>query len=144
MYSIIYLLSPALHEKCPNTEFFLFRIFPHSDWTRIFSVFSSNGGKYGPDKTPCLDTFHAVPIFFLTNFRSSHLQIFLKKFHKNLWNLVPSPLKRDPWAGVPLTILWFFAEHLFKEYFLLRWYLSNETLSIFWKTHIRKNRIFEN
>ena len=24
----------ALHEKCPNTEFFLVRIFPHSDWIR--------------------------------------------------------------------------------------------------------------
>ena len=25
----------ALREKCPNTEFFLVRIFPHSDWIRI-------------------------------------------------------------------------------------------------------------
>ena len=25
-----------------------------------FSVFSSNGGKYGPEKIPYLDTFHAV------------------------------------------------------------------------------------
>ena len=24
------------------------------------SVFSQNGGKYGPEKTPYLDTFHAV------------------------------------------------------------------------------------
>ena len=24
------------------------------------SVFRSNAGKYGPEKTPCLDTFHAV------------------------------------------------------------------------------------
>ena len=24
------------------------------------SVFSPNGGKYGPEKTPCSDTFHAV------------------------------------------------------------------------------------
>ena len=31
----------SLHEKCPNTEFFLVRIFPHSDWirTRKNSVF---------------------------------------------------------------------------------------------------------
>ena len=33
----------TLREKCPNTEFFLVRIFPHPDW-----------------KTPYLDTFHAV------------------------------------------------------------------------------------
>ena len=26
------------------------------------SAFSPNAGKYGPEKTPYLDTFHAVPI----------------------------------------------------------------------------------
>ena len=26
----------------------------------FWSVFSSNAGKYGPEKTPYLDTFHAV------------------------------------------------------------------------------------
>ena len=29
---------------------------------RIFSVFSPNTGKYGPQKTPYLDTFHAVNV----------------------------------------------------------------------------------
>ena len=28
--------------------------------TEYLSVFSSNAGKYGPGKTPYLDTFHAV------------------------------------------------------------------------------------
>ena len=51
----------VLCEKCPNTEFFLVRIFPHSHWTRSYlSVFSPNVGKYGPEKSPYLDTFHAV------------------------------------------------------------------------------------
>ena len=54
----------SLREKCPNTEFFLICIFPHSDWiwrdTLYFSVFSLNAGKYGPEKTPYLDTFHIV------------------------------------------------------------------------------------
>ena len=52
----------ALHEKCPNTELFLVRIFPHLDWIRraYLSVFSPNAGKYGPEITPYLDTFHAV------------------------------------------------------------------------------------
>ena len=36
-------------------EFFLVRIFLYSDW-----IFSPNIGKYGPEKTPYLDTFHAV------------------------------------------------------------------------------------
>ena len=47
----------ALREKCPNTEFFLGRIFPY---TLYLSVFSPNAGKYAPEKTPYLDTFHAV------------------------------------------------------------------------------------
>ena len=39
-------LKNTLREKCPNTEFFLVRIFPHSD--RIWR------------DTPYLDTFHTV------------------------------------------------------------------------------------
>ena len=64
-----------LREKCPNTEFFLVRIFPHSDWIRrdtpYLSVLSPNAGKYAPEKTPYLDTFHAVILvhFRLTNNR---------------------------------------------------------------------------
>ena len=53
----------SLREKCPNTEFFLVCIFPHSDWIRrdtYLSVFSPNAGKYGLEITPYLDTFHAV------------------------------------------------------------------------------------
>ena len=54
----------TLREKCSNTEFFLVRIFPHSDWIRrdtsYLSVFSPNAVKYRPEKTPYSDTFHAV------------------------------------------------------------------------------------
>ena len=53
-----------LRKMCPNTESFLVSIFPHSDWIRRdtshLSVFSPNAGKYGPEITPYLDTFHAV------------------------------------------------------------------------------------
>ena len=38
-------------EKCPNTEFFS---------GPYFVVFIPNTGKYGPGKTPNLDTFHTV------------------------------------------------------------------------------------
>ena len=31
--------------------------------TPYLSVFSPNAGKYGPEKTPYLDTFHALCIF---------------------------------------------------------------------------------
>ena len=37
--------TATLQEKCLNTEFFLVRIFPHSD--KYLSVFSPNAGKYG-------------------------------------------------------------------------------------------------
>ena len=37
----------ALREKCSDTEFF-------------WSVFNPSTGKYGPEKTPYLDNFHAV------------------------------------------------------------------------------------
>ena len=40
-------------EKCPNTEFFS---------GPYLSVFSPNVGKYGPEKTPYLDTFQAVAL----------------------------------------------------------------------------------
>ena len=38
-------------EKCPNTKFFL---------VRVSLFFGLNTGKYGPEKTPYLDTFHVV------------------------------------------------------------------------------------
>ena len=52
--SVINVFTQSLHEKCPNTELFLVCIFPNSD------VFSPNARKYRPEKTPYLDTFHAV------------------------------------------------------------------------------------
>ena len=42
-------LQVSLRKKCPNVEFFSGPYFP---------VFSPNAGKYGPEKTPYLDTFH--------------------------------------------------------------------------------------
>ena len=42
------LFKHALREKCPNMDFFLVCISPHSDWIR--KVFSLNTGKYGPEK----------------------------------------------------------------------------------------------
>ena len=51
---VIIILPLTLREKCPNTEFFLVRIFPHSQWiprdTPYLCVFSPNAGKYGPEE----------------------------------------------------------------------------------------------
>ena len=40
----------SLREKYPNTDFF---------YGPFFTVFGLNTGKYGPEKTPYLDNFHA-------------------------------------------------------------------------------------
>ena len=104
----------SLCEMCPNTEFFLVRIFPHSDSIRrdtsYLSILSPNAGKYWPKKTPYLDTFHAVfldvwsshiyksflfqmgifrrtrvPFFEWTILRSSHWRWFVKTSVLNIF-----------------------------------------------------------
>ena len=66
----------SLHEKCPNTEFFLVHIFQYSDWIqknadqkklRIWPLFThlriqSEYRKIRTKKTPNLDTFHGVSL----------------------------------------------------------------------------------
>ena len=52
-------------------SFFPVRIFPHSDWiqsdTEYLSLFSPNAGKYRPEKTLYLDTFHSVNLWATAN-----------------------------------------------------------------------------
>ena len=47
-----------------------------------FPVFRLNTGKYGPEKTPCLDTFHAMKISLLLKIPIRFSRIF--KNQKNL------------------------------------------------------------
>ena len=67
----------SLREKCPNTELFLVRILPHSEWIwrdiSYLSVFTPSVGKNGPEITPYLDTFHTVHVI-----RNSNCFIMLK------------------------------------------------------------------
>ena len=49
--SYVWSMYCTLRKRCPNTEF---RICPY------FPLFSPNTGKYGPEISPYLDTFHAV------------------------------------------------------------------------------------
>ena len=50
-----HLVSHTLREKCPNTEFFLVRVSPYSEWiwkdTEYLSVFSPNAEKHRLEKT---------------------------------------------------------------------------------------------
>ena len=59
--------SKALRKKFPNTEFFLVRVFSHSDWIRRDTPYlsvslriQSECGKIRTGETPYLDTFHTV------------------------------------------------------------------------------------
>ena len=59
--AVAIITTPSLHENCPYPErSWSVRIFPHSDWIRRESVFSTNAGNCGPRKTLNADTFHAV------------------------------------------------------------------------------------
>ena len=60
-------INCSFHEKCPNTELFLVRIFLYSDWIRIQFKYrrirTRNNYVFGhflPEITPYLDTFHEV------------------------------------------------------------------------------------
>ena len=91
---------------CPNTEFFLVRIFTHSDWMRrdtsYLSVFSPNAEKYGPEKTPRLDTFHAVLI----------CKLFIKR------NDFQVHMFRIPWLCCNIFSFIFYRWTLLRPYFL--------------------------
>ena len=94
--------------KCPNTELFLVRIFPHSDWigrdtkyyTKKLSVFSPNAGKCGPEITLYLDTFHAVVWKISTKIYSN----FLVSMPLKLNLLVASYFRRMFWSKTMHTV----------------------------------------
>ena len=75
----------SLREKYANTKDFLVRIFLYLDWIRRFSL---NTGKYGPEKTPYLDTFHDLCKMFSPRIHSSNRLlktiIFFEMFDKFL------------------------------------------------------------
>ena len=64
-----------LREKCPNTEFLLVRIFPNSNWIRRETSYA---GKYGPEKSPYLDTFHVVGVWISKADNSYGVLLFYK------------------------------------------------------------------
>ena len=56
-------ITPSLRKKCPYSEFNSGPYFPAFGLnTERYGVLSPNVGKYRPEKTPYLDTFHAVGI----------------------------------------------------------------------------------
>ena len=93
---------------CQNTEFFLVRIFPHSDWIRrdtsYLSAFSPNAVKYGAEKTPYLDTFHAVAGAVLTK----------RCFEIMLCNFIEITL---PDGSSPVNLLQIFRTSFYKDTF---------------------------
>ena len=70
-------LTFSLRERCPNTEFFSGPYFP---------AFTPNTWKYGPEKTPYLDTFHTV--FFATKSISMLHLLRLRKWMLDVAHLI--------------------------------------------------------
>ena len=58
--------------------------------SNFWSVFSPNAGKYGPEITPFLDTFHAVCCRVPVNTFFRFLLIFFNKQYYKPWDLVNS------------------------------------------------------
>ena len=82
----------ALREKCPNTEFLLVHIFPHSDWIReIFRKFSPDAGKYGPEKLRIW--IHFIQFRRCPPRSSSSIRVFCDKCLSQIWLLSPRFLK---------------------------------------------------
>ena len=109
MHTVLY----TVRKKSPNMEIFLVRIFPHSAWirrdTEYFSVFIWNAGKYGPKKTPYMDTFHAVVAFSSLNSYRMNVCLYFDTFQ----NVVIAGLKcrSSPWrCSAKKGILKFFAK----------------------------------
>ena len=71
-----------------NMEFFLVCIFLNLDSIRRFtdytSVFSPNTGKYGPEITPYLSTFHVVSTAQKVNALHKKLNFSLRIFSENM------------------------------------------------------------
>ena len=87
----IHFQSQTLCEKCPNTELFLVHAFFQVEWilrirfvfTSYLSVFTLNAGKYGPEITPYLGTFHAVK-----RIKSSYLLLRTLQPALHVWQLI--------------------------------------------------------
>ena len=130
----IHFQSQTLCEKCPNTELFLVHAFFQVEWilrirfvfTLYLSVFTLNAGKYGPEITPYLGTFHAVRT-------SELLVIFVQSNPVNPDKFVSSILRLDKqwgfslknWIFCPNNEKWKNYEvwkervHMFQKYYTL-------------------------
>ena len=82
--------TSSLREKCPSTELFLVRIFPHSDWirrnTKYLSVFSLNAGKYRPKQLRIRTLLMQCQFISLTRFMLMLLFYTPLKNKKSLMN----------------------------------------------------------
>ena len=94
--------------KCPDTEFFQVRVFPHPEWIRTDTsylfVFSPNAGKYGPEKALHLDTFHVVHIVQRQSVSKLRLICHLKHYLGLLRR--KRFINAPPWLNRVLHIFW--------------------------------------
>ena len=84
---------------CPNTEFSSGPYFPAfglntERYDKYLCVFNPNAGKYGPEKTPYLDTSHAVGVFSV-NFAVINFKLVrAPEFSKTVNPLMPGGSKK--------------------------------------------------
>ena len=67
----------TLREKCPG-------VFSGP----YFPIYGLNTGKYGPEKTPYLNTFHVVPGYLKAATYTNTDQTRFWNEQKNLWNII--------------------------------------------------------
>ena len=103
--------NEPLREKCPNTSY--------------LSVFSPNAGKYGPEITPYLDTFHAVNLLYKSTLFSIGSEAPLPSFH-NFQDIDESKILSNFLLNLLSRVL---AENLFR--FILIFLVSHFKLVIF-------------
>ena len=82
----LFFLSTALHEKCPNTEFFLVGICPHSDWIRTRKKLTFDVVQHSRF---CPMYFSYFNVFYFTSKVLIVLEIF-KSYNFQILNFITS------------------------------------------------------
>ena len=86
---------------CSANQLFIFRVVGTLFVSRMQTVFTPNTEKYRSEKTPCLDTFHAVKNFWNSGVKKGvKRKQSVPNFLKNKYLLPPPPLGMCAYQGV--------------------------------------------
>ena len=85
---IIYSVVTALREKCLNTEFFLVRIYPYSDYSKLRTEKNSVFGHFTQCKTSIISNIPTGIYLLKVNYRNT------RKMYEIYWKLTIKTLQR--------------------------------------------------